>query len=69
MRNREAEKFFNNATEFEAGSDRYLLSSISKNGKYVLIIVIIRRKLIKILFFGFRPEAIKKQNMKQVNIQ
>ena len=69
MRKREAEKFFNNATELVAGSDRYLLSSRSKNSKYVLMTVIERSKLIKKLFFGFMPDAINKENIKQVNIQ
>ena len=69
MRNREAAKFFNNAIEFKTGSDRYLLSSISKNGRYSLKAVIKRSKLINTLFFGFKLEAIKKENIKKVNIQ
>ena len=69
LRNREAPNYFNNETEFEAGSYRNLLSSISKKGKYSLDAVVKRSKFINTPFFGFKPEAIKKENDKKVNIQ
>lgn len=69
FKNKEAAKFFNNATEFVTASDRNLLSSISKNGKYCLKAVAKISKFIKTLFFGLNPEAIKKKNIKIVSIQ
>ena len=69
LRIREAAKFFNKVTEFATGSTRYLFSSISKNGKYNLKAVIKISKFIKKPFFGLNPEAIKKENIKKLNIQ
>jgi hypothetical protein len=69
LRNREAPKCFINETDKEAGSNRFLLSSKSKNGKYNLRAVVRRSKFIKTLFFGFNPEAINKKNYKNDSIQ
>ena len=69
LRIREAQKFFNKVTEFVTASTRYLFSSISKNGKYILKAVNKISKFIKTLFFGLKPEAIKKENIKKVKNQ
>jgi hypothetical protein len=69
LRNREPAKPFTNVIEMFAGSDLCLLYSISKKSKYYLNVVVINSKFIKTKSFGLNPEAIKRNNIKIVNIQ